>query len=71
MNKNFYPSFGDKSEPFDIKFGNVRVNSLVSPDYNLLKNKPSIEEVTLEGNKSFEELGLIETSFDEIDNMFR
>lgn len=34
----------------------VKQNSV--KDYNLLENKPSIEEVILIGNKTFRELGL-------------
>ena len=34
----------------------VHVNS--TADYNLLRNKPQIESVTLTGNKSFKDLGL-------------
>ena len=33
--------------------------TLVDSDYGLLENKPSIEDVTLAGNKSLEDFGLI------------
>lgn len=33
---------------------------VVDVDYNELKNRPKIKNVTLEGNKSFDELGLYE-----------
>lgn len=35
---------------------NVRYNAV--DDYELLKNRPLIEEVVLSGNKSFKQLGL-------------
>lgn len=38
-------------------------------DYNLLKNKPEIEGVTLQGNKSFKELGLGMLSVQEIEKI--
>ena len=38
-------------------------------DYSELKNKPSIESVELDGNKSFEELGLQSMTLQELDNL--
>lgn len=39
-------------------------------DYNLIENKPSIEWVDLIGNKSFQDLGILEIKENEIKNMF-
>lgn len=40
--------------------GNIgKPKTVVDSDYTLLKNKPSINGVTFEGNKSFEDYGLI------------
>lgn len=39
-----------------------------SSDYNELDNKPSIEGVTLEGNKTLEELGAFSGDYDDLDN---
>ena len=39
-------------------------------DYNNLKNKPSIEGVTLENDKTFEELGLTPISAQELADMW-
>lgn len=39
-------------------------------NYNLLRNKPSISNVELEGNKSLEELGMKAITKAEIKNMF-
>lgn len=36
----------------------TQVGQMAATDYIPLKNKPSIEEVVLEGNKTFAELGL-------------
>jgi len=49
----------------NITFG----NGSGTDDYNKLKNKPQIETVELEGNKTFEELGLIAMDADEILNI--
>lgn len=38
-------------------------------DFNDLINKPSIENITLEGNKTFKQLGLEEITPQEIDEM--
>lgn len=44
-----------ESEQLDAKFGSVQKVS--TSDYNDLFNKPSINEVELKGNKTFEDLG--------------
>lgn len=47
--------------------GNITYgNGSGTDDYNKLKNKPQIETVELEGNKTFEELGLVGMDADEI-----
>lgn len=44
-----------ESDSINAKFGST--NIVHTGDYNELYNKPSINEVELVGNKSFEELG--------------
>ena len=39
-------------------------------DYNILRNKPQINSVTLEGNKSLEEFSIGLASIESITNMF-
>lgn len=51
------------------KLGTGYVGS--SLNYNNLRNKPSIEDVELIGNKTFEELGLAEIDNLEIDKLFK
>lgn len=49
---------------------NVESTTVVSVnDYNDLRNKPSIEGVTLEGDKTFEELNLQSLTNSELENM--
>ena len=49
---------------------NVGSTTVVSVnDYNDLRNKPSIEGVTLEGDKTFEELNLQSLTNTELENM--
>lgn len=38
-------------------------------DYDLLKNKPSIESVVLDGNKTFAQLGLTKLSNSDIETI--
>lgn len=44
-----------EGEQLDAKFGSVQ--KVATTDYNELYNKPSINEVELKGNKTFEDLG--------------
>ena len=51
--------------------GKLRYGSYaVGDDYNLLKNKPQIEGIELQANKTFEDLGLVEVSNIELKEMF-
>lgn len=43
----------------------------VQDDYDKLKNLPQIESVTLQGNKTFDELGMSECSNQDIINLFK
>ena len=43
----------------------------VQEDYEKLKNLPQIESVTLQGNKTFDELGISECSNQDIINLFK
>lgn len=47
----------------------VQVNN--TSDYNLLNNKPQIESVELQGNKSFNDLGLSKISNMQIEQMIK
>lgn len=40
-------------------------------DYDLLLNKPMINDIELSGNKTFENLGMTEISNTELDAMFK
>lgn len=48
-------------------FGNVQV--VETGDYNALANKPSIEDVVLQGNKTFKQLGLEPMSVQEVQSI--
>lgn len=48
----------------DVEF--LGVPSASSRDYNALMNKPSIETVTLQGDKTFEQLGLKPLNADDL-----
>lgn len=67
-NKKLNPTFKEEGE-FDLKFGRVSINSYVSPDYNLLDNKPKIENNELTGDKTFKQLGLDTLSVQEIEKI--
>ncbi len=49
----------------------IRPGSGVSSDYEDLSNKPSIESVTLQGNKTFSDLGLEALTNEEIEALLR
>lgn len=48
-------------------FGNVQ--TIETGDYNKLRNKPSIENVTLEGNKTIDQLGVRSLTVQEIEKI--
>lgn len=50
------PSFSSSKETFGLKV--QEYTEVMVKDYNRLDNKPSIETVTLQGDKTFEELGM-------------
>lgn len=58
----------DSKDDFNSSFGDVQV--IPTGDYNALANKPSINEVVLKGNKTFEDLGDITLSNIEIKQIF-
>lgn len=68
-------SVSEVSVPMDVEQDVQNVDMDVggviatSNDYNLLYNKPQIEGVTLEGNKSFEELTLVSLTNAEIEQL--
>ena len=47
----------------------VEGGTVHSSDYNVLSNRPKIEDVTLEGDKSFEDLGLSSLTNTELEAM--
>lgn len=62
---------GNIRDPDEIS-GGIRMpeREVISQnDYNLLINKPKIEGITLEGDKSFEELTLISLTNAEIEQL--
>ena len=64
LNENFHADFNDVNE-FDATFTESdglfadfgEIQKVSTGDYNDLNNKPSINEVVLKGNKTFEDLG--------------
>ena len=67
INQDFDVVFNDTDASFNTDFNEVNVIEVpTNNDYTKLVNKPQIEEVTLEGNKSFIDLGLEELSNTEI-----
>lgn len=55
-NRNFNLSATQDDEDFEVEFGEV--TNLGTTDYNKLQNKPQINGVTLEENKTSSDLGL-------------
>jgi len=51
--------------------GAKEVLQVVTNDYEVLKNKPQINDVTLSGNKSFEDLGLESITNSELEDMLK
>lgn len=52
--------------------GEITVPKVVgTADYNKLYNLPQIESITLQGNKTFEDLGMTECTNQEIIDMFK
>lgn len=64
--ENLNANFSEGSQ-LNAEFGTVQKVS--TSDYNDLYNKPKIEGVTLQGNKTFPELGLGTMTDQEIDNV--
>lgn len=61
----------DKQEEKQVNIGATYTEQLLANDYLTLKNKPKIENVELEGNKNFEDLGLSKLSNLEIENLIK
>ena len=66
--KDMQASFLDQGSGMSASFGSAQV--IETGDYNNLTNKPSINEVELQGNKTFEELGDHILTNIEIKNIF-
>lgn len=47
------------------------IASKMIDDYNMLTNKPRINEVVLEGNRELNEIGIIALSNNEIENLLK
>lgn len=66
----FTVKFNETSQRLKANFGEVQYVTVGEmTDYNYLDNRPMIESVTLEGDKSFSDLGLVEMSNEEILNI--
>ncbi len=59
-NTAFTAVIAEDNTAFTADFGAATVLERGTNDYEQLINKPSIEGVTLEGNKTFPELNLVE-----------
>lgn len=59
--QNFSLNATSEDEDFEVEFGEV--TNLGTTDYNALDNKPQINGVTLEGNKTSEDLGIETDSY--------
>lgn len=61
----------EKQEEKQVNIGATYTEQLLANDYLTLKNKPKIENIELEGNKNFEDLGLSKLSNLEIENLIK
>ena len=59
--QNFNLNATSEDEDFEVEFGEV--TNLGTTDYNAFQNKPQINGVTLEGNKTTEDLGIETDSY--------
>ena len=59
----------EANEEEDLRVDGGDDSVKVIRDYNQLKNRPKIEGVTLVGDKTFEELGFLEMSNSEIQDI--
>ena len=60
-----------KPQEKNINIGASYTEQLLANDYTTLKNKPKIQNVELNGNKNFEDLGLSKLSNLEIENLLK
>lgn len=66
-NQRMNVNFNKTNQRINVDFDNVQyVNIGEATDYSQLTNKPKIEGVTLQDDKSFVDLGLTEVSNQEI-----
>lgn len=65
-NNIFNASFSNE-DSFNARFGNIQ--RVETDDYEKLYNKPSIEDVTLVGNKTFKQLGLEAATVQEVEEI--
>lgn len=71
MINTFKTSFSARGETFPVDFKDSENGTEQTIDYNDLINKPKINGVELQEDKTFEELNLIEVTNQEIDNLFK
>ena len=63
--KNAHISLHVDNDPtLNLDSDSVEMNTVVNDDYNILKNKPSIEGNELIGDKSLDQLGITKDSLD-------
>lgn len=55
----------------ELRFKADSLINIGTNDYDKLKNRPQINEITLTGNKSFESLGLVEATKLEIESILQ
>lgn len=60
----------ENTESDDIELEDEKIINLGTKNYKELDNKPKIQGNILEEDKSFEELGLLEMSNDELSQIF-
>ena len=66
-NQRLNTNFNETKQRIEANFGNIQYIAVgETSDYTKLTNKPKIEGVTLQDNKSFIDLGLTEVSNQEI-----
>lgn len=61
-----YPTIFNRLEELEVKVNNMQFDTF---NYTNLQNKPQINEIELNGNKTLEELGIIELTNSEIESL--
>lgn len=64
--------FNSNPKKIELNFGSdIRPVISGSSDYNTLNNKPQINGVTLEGNKTSKQIGISRITNEEIEQLFK